>query len=93
LGEVAATRQFAGGGLPIVTDRCQLIKTSCPQIAPHGVTDCAMRRHRLKENFGAKIRVIRDALWHNLRAFLVSVFGFRQKVLLISVALRHLLIA
>jgi hypothetical protein len=46
-----------------------------------------MRRHRLKENFGAKIRVIRDAIWRNLRAFRVSVFGFRQKALLISVAL------
>jgi hypothetical protein len=46
-----------------------------------------MRRHRLKGNFGAKIRVIHDAIWRNLRAFLVSVFGFRQKMLLISVAL------
>jgi hypothetical protein len=46
-----------------------------------------MRRHRLKGNFGAKIRVIRDTIWRNLWTFLVSVFGFRQKVLLISVAL------
>jgi hypothetical protein len=42
--------------------------------------------HRLKGNFGAKIRVIRNAFWRNLWTFLVSVFGFRQKVLLISVA-------
>jgi hypothetical protein len=75
-----------------VADRCQLIKTSCPQIAPYGVTDF----HRLKGNFGAKIRVICNAIhgapygrhvWRNLWTFLVSVVGFRQKVLLISVAL------
>jgi hypothetical protein len=46
-----------------------------------------MWRHRLKGNFGAKIRVIRDTKWRNLRAFLVSVFGFQQNVPLIGVAL------
>jgi hypothetical protein len=35
------------------------------------------------------IRVIRAALWRNPRAFLVSVFGFRQKVLLISASLKR----